>query len=581
MGKKEPDPQITTVLAQAYACLRSGELDRAEQLVAETLNDHPEDDRVCLMRAKTLFQRGRFRDTERYCKETGRERPNAASFGYLRARALLQLSELKEANALIDQLLQEHPDDGQLKYAKCTALYRLGSFQEAADLAGQGLESSPEDTRFATMGCRALLRMGDFLKALALAEAAFQDTKSEEQLFRIRCRCLLELGLGKALRDLLVAETRVAEGGALASLSTYVKALESTGDWDEIVRVVEMYQRQKANIELSVRISLMIAYQFLGRDSDGKAVFQSLGDHWQAAKPRDLSEAFRNAEQFGPSELPNSAIPSLVLDRLWRLANREQWNKEDWLAEIRWGWGAQHLLYWTYLTDHGRRNDLQRLLIQPDFSEIQEAMGGGRSVLLVGAHLGPFAAGSLSIARANIPTAFVSVLQIPPECHAGSVYTLNFNRPAMSALRDLRSAMRAGHAIFVPGDADRGLALGDTGYRIGIFGRDVEVPSFSPRLAFQHKLVSFWCQPSFVGDRIATTIVRLPTAESGESKEDFAAKWLKAYFDIYIHSLSGHPRNLLLRNGPVWRACLPAARRDTSTARRLPVEIGIPDVAAT
>lgn len=560
---------------EARALLKKEALAQLEKRAGASLDAFPLDPELTIFRCRALFGLGRFEEVEIQAAQGAKAHETDKRFDLFRCRALHELGRHESVVEVGRAALAKHPDADDIALWICRSLAALGEAQEVVKIAEECLSRDPDSRAFAHLLCDALLRCGAFRRADQVTSNFLAKHPDDPTFLRMRGIALLELGRAEEVRDLLGPVVSKMSAGATPLLRIYINALERIGDWSGIAKTVEPHMKVNEEIDVTILFKLCMAYDWLDRTADQRRVFDKIKLQSEKSLPSDFETAVVDAQKYANGAIPNWQMPAAFLDFLWSLADQDRLDRRAWTEAVLWGRGAQQLLLWTNAAVSSCRPAIACMVAEPDFSQLKAAMEGGQSVLLTAAHLGPFTALIPALAGAEIPTCVVSGIQIPGESSYGGVYTLSFNQPVVRALKQLRGAVRAGHAILAPGDADRGLDLGDQGYCVRVFGREIEVPSLTPRIVFQNKLSSFWCQPHFGPDKIEIDVKPLPRPEDGENRDNFTARWLQAYLDCYVGFLYGDPRNLSIMGGPIRKAFVDLPPIDP-TGKTLPVTVDLP-----
>ncbi len=496
-------------------------------------------------------------------------------FALLHCRALIGAARYQEAEAATTSYLRTFPTQLRLRTFRCRCLFELGRYKEAADLAARILEVQPDDAMLQLLLCRALLEYGDLETAEQQADAALSSRPDDVALLTVRGRALLEQGRGGEFCTCL-APSAIPSGGRTTALwNVYARSLEQAGRWQEVVDWLEPVTRSGKTVTPGVYEALSSAYNRLGLADKAKQTYKELASLLSAIVPDDLATGLVKARSAGPMNLPNPTLTGHLLDRLWELADHERWSRTDWTERLCWGGGAQRILRNLMMVQPDRMEEIVALTDYGDMTAFEEIIARGQPCLLTGGHYGAYAAVVAMLVHRKIPTCVLSKYAIPPEFLPENFVCVTAASHPRIFLRSLQQAISEGRAIAVSGDIDTDLGSADKGYRLSLYGQEIDVAALPTRLAYQFGLPTLWLESLFEGERITMSSKTLATSPDNETKEAFAERWWVAYLTEMTRVLSTDPANLYFETGPVRRALLERDHR-CSAGPALRVEVPWP-----
>ncbi len=192
------DPGLLWWLALAYQ--RTGRSAKADPLLAQALERHPDDPFVLRARAMYLSDEKRYDEAERLFRAALQARPSSSdlmnSLGYMNAERGVKL---EEALKLIDEALKASPTNPYYLDSRGWALFRLGRMEEAARCLERSLEGEEHPVSLEHLG-DVLQSLGRTSEAQDAWRRAMEHDDAKDDL-RARVRIKLEARISPAPQE--------------------------------------------------------------------------------------------------------------------------------------------------------------------------------------------------------------------------------------------------------------------------------------------------------------------------------------------------------------------------------------------
>ncbi len=408
------------------------------------------------------------------------------------------------------------------------------------------------------------IRLERWTEATVAAQQACAGDPGNLRLRHERARALFSVRRPEEALEVIgrLDDIQGSEPDAFALLTLEGRASEAVGDHERMIRAY----RWAATLQPDDEVALLRVYNALER-TGRTAESEAYGARIKALRAPRLPDRLADGMEALGRVNREEDVPEGALDWAWELADQTAWDRPAWRAAVDWGGRARQLLkdWWFYASERG--DEIASLTDPPDLAEVRAAMAQGAGCVLAGAHVGPTAGFVNYLQSCGAPFRTIGpagMEQFDPP-FGETLLPVRFNH--LAAVRQAVTHLKSGTMIGILADA----ALTREAFEIEFLGRTVSLSSFTPRLIRRCGAASFWCVALWRGDRITIRLKQLPDPVAGESGEDWARRWFRAYLANLEEVMRGDPRNLDLRKG-IW-ANLDSARaapmRRTAWIRRV------------
>lgn len=493
---------------------------------------------------------------------------------------LLQSGRVDEAGRLASGIGLGAASDFRLANIALLAMSRSGRQDEAADLALAMADSEIPDENAAAVIVRSLAAAGRVDQAIEVGERLLEEGWDHELLrssladsyvqsrFEDRYERTirhLEAGLDMAPDDVrmnmtmgeaLLRSRRYNE--ALPHLdkacklqpkgaqqrALYARALKQVGQYsdaaDQFTKLLEL-QPSSARWARYAAGALSQA----GRKAEASQIF----DKFVGSRRSTLPSRFEDGLEALWSKTDTASIPKPRLDWAWALSNERPNDRTEWERRAKWGHLADHyMLDWLECREQRIHDAMERLA---DLDEAEKALAEintGGAMILASAHIGPMYAGPLALELLGVQSRWLaSTPSVAKTAYASSLISTS-EQDDMEVAKAFMLSLRKGFSVVIAVDGAINLAAP----RVPFEGQEITYSSFAARTAFRMEVPSAFAAPKWNNGRIEFFIRKLPDPEAGESADDHAERWRKAYLAALREYLGGPPENLRLSGG-IWR----------------------------
>jgi autotransporter strand-loop-strand O-heptosyltransferase len=530
--------------------------------------------RAHLRQSRALMQAGRFEEAHAAARLGQALDPRDVDCCVLQHEALLALGDCEGAERSLCLACEAFPDQARLWGLLATARWNIGRHDAALTAINRAVALAP-NAQFATHKGWMLFQIGD----LAQAEIVLSDVIA----------CFADCGTApNILTQVYKAGQRWTEGAAAAARAcgAYPADFDMRESWACCLLLAGRPREAIAVIDDGLRLfaATAAAFQLLMRKAEA---FEQLGDvnkaigaiakavelvpdneaaleklsylmlteGWAAeARPYRARLVEKQAQQL-PARLTDGLkmlwehahahpLESPELEWAWELADKSAWERTEWQVAATWGKEASLLLRRWWEASPQQADQIDALLDEVDFGEIFAAIEGGRSCLLVSAHVGPMGPAAINTLQAKLPFKHFGTAnrnQLDSKLLIPSVSNY------FATARALVNEVRRGTVIGLM--ADEPSARGT--FSVAFLGRQIHLPAIVPRLIEAYDLPSFWCCPLWRGERVTLELERLPDPCASEPRTAWSQRWFGAYLDKVERAMRGCPENLGLYSG-IW-----------------------------
>jgi len=560
---------------EIHELVRANQDREALVLIECFLKDYPKDLEVRHHYVRCMIRLGKYDDAASLAEELVTENPERSQYCLSLCRSLLSGERYSECESAARRGLKHNPQDLPLSKILCQCVSAQGRTKEASALSFKLLQSLPEDRALARIRCESLLAEKQYDKAAKDSSTYLSYTPNDPVLLKVRGRALLELGRPAEFCEEVEPPTFPLSANTRSLAGILALSLAKAERWERLIDWLEPSVRAGAKLPDTLQRVLLNAYQRSGRTADAKRAFESLVDSWSVDAPASLTEGLKSAAKYGPPRLPDKKMTEEIIENLWALADHRKWTRAEWLEWIRWGAGAGELLKIFTMKSPENRIEISKYVESYEIEDLRSHVSAGNAVVLTGAHIGPFQASLGALSAVNLPVTVVTNLFVPDDGNRTSIETVHLGSSRLDMVRGLYGAVRKGRAIVIPADNDHRMNAEDIRYRIRLFGTYVNVSVFPPRVAYRHRLRTYWLESCFTDSGFSVSAKRMVEPNDGEGRDEFVARWWGDYLSKYVRYLRGDPRNLYLRTGPVRRAWL-GVDEPVHQSRELPLDFELP-----
>ncbi len=323
---------------------------------------------------------------------------------------------------------------------------------------------------------------------------------------------------------------------------------------DAVARAVELLPDNEAALE---KLCHLMANK--SRRGDAQQFLIRLRESQARQLPERLSDGLaRIWERTSEVQLDGEAV-----EWAWELADKSIWDRGRWQAAAAWGKEASLLLRrWRETMPAPQVRQIDELVDQPDLSKPLAASTDGRACFLIGAHVGPSAAGVSFFASSSQR---FRRLRSADRGRLDNDTGIEAIPNSVSTVRAIANEIKNGGMIGIMADE---IIYAANRLRMEFLGRPVELPAPVPRLIQRFNGASFWCCPLWSDGRITFQLEQLPDPVDDEPAEMWSRRWFAAYLSKLEGVMRGRPENLGLFSG-IWGNVNMTALRERQRAKQM------------
>lgn len=542
----EADPDaFSEYLLLASLLARGGKGTEARAHLDALAMRHPRDARVAASRIQLELKERQVEAAAEIAEGFADWEPVAARAAQLGMMALLRAGRPARALALFDALAEEPGAD--LVANAVEAHFALGDVAKARRMAqraiAQGQDNAALRFRLGTIAQagfdhdRAIIHFTQALK-FAPEDVRTLTALGELMLFKSRPRSTLAY-----LEKVLEKAPHLDHARAL-----YARAMKEVRDFDGAAQQwLHIVSRQPDNPQWKRQAAS--ALNLAGRRAEAKHLFSDMVSMRAARLPGDFESGLHDLW----NRVDELELPPARYEWAWGLRRADcTLERAEWERRARWGYLADRLIFDWLECKPDRAEDAMHRLADLDgpARTIAAAMGRGRPLIIVTAHIGPMFSAPLAAELMDFETVWLASSPTMP----GLAYTRSListsDQTEPQVVRQAIRALEGGKAVGLAVDGAMSLAAP----RILFEGQEITYSSFAARLAHRRQANSIFVAPQWRDGRLAFDVRPLPSPspDGAETIEDFSARWKQAYLGELRHILGGEPENLRLSGG-VWR----------------------------
>jgi capsular polysaccharide transport system permease protein len=191
--------------------LRTGQLDEAAHVIADTLEAHPQDEVALRLLSAAQMLRGRIEDALQAIDRALLTVPETAEYHLHRANLLYRLGRLDEAAEAFGRAAALDPSNPDAKRSQLTVYFDSGRFTDALAVGGELIRAAPENEEYAQAMLQVLHRRfetldGDYVVLSDRASRPQREPRPAPGFFeRLRTQ-------GRVIHALIIRETRTRFG---------------------------------------------------------------------------------------------------------------------------------------------------------------------------------------------------------------------------------------------------------------------------------------------------------------------------------------------------------------------------------
>lgn len=468
--------------------------------------------------------------------------------------ALIRSGDTAAAAGLVDRIRRTTVDDPLLGGNMLQALVRASRDQDAIDLGEALIEAAVDGPLVRSYLGQAWYRGGPagerFTRAIKHLEAGVAQAPDDLRMVSLLGQLLLRTGrTAQAIPHLRKAVELKPDSGQTRAL--LARALKEDGQLTEAAQHFSELIEQAPDRGGRWQRYAAGALSQAGRKDEAADLF----DAWVAARADKLPANFGEGLDALWSQVDEVAIPKPRLDWAWRLRSPDcTLDRAEWERRAKWGYLADHyLLDWLECRDAQVEEAMYHFADDLDLVErfIDEARerSGGKGTIFASAHVGAMYFGPLALELLGVRSRWLaSTPSVARTSYAQSLISTSDQTQAQVA-RGFMEALKADYAVVVVVDGAINLAAP----RIQFEGQEITFSEFAARTAHRLGSSSAFVAPVWTeNNHLGFVLEHLPLPEEGESADDYAARWRKAYLAHLRSFLAGRPENLRLSGG-IWR----------------------------
>jgi tetratricopeptide (TPR) repeat protein len=423
---------------------------------------------------------------------------------------LCQNGELARAEAILIDAIDRFPGC-KSAYRNLTQVYKSWErWTTAAEMAERACAEDPADFDMRESWASCLVAADHPSEAMAVIEAGLQLFDAAPARFQLL---------------MLKAEAHQQLGDVDRAIDAVTKAVELVPDNEAALEKLCHLMANKS-----------------GRRDDARQFLARLRESQARQLPERLSDGLaRIWERTREIQLDEEAV-----EWAWELADKSIWDRGRWQAAAAWGKEASLLLLrWRETMPTSQVNQIDELVDQPDLSEPLAVSTDGRACFLIGAHVGPLAAGVNFFVNYNQR---FRRLRSADRGRLDNDTGIEAIPSSIATVRAITDEIKNGGMIGIMADE---ITYASNRLRVEFLGRHVELPTLVPRLIQKFNGASFWCCPLWSDGRITFQLEQLPDPTEGEPDEMWSRCWFAAYLSKLEVVMRGRPENLGLFAG-IW-----------------------------